>query len=333
MMSRRTLCVALFVAVLACLLRVGPGEAQQASKLKMGYSVISGTTLPLWLGKDSGLFEKYGLDVELIYHGGATKAVTAVISGDTPITQSAGTGSILARLSGSDTMIFATLVNVISVSLMVHPGIHEPKDLQGKILGVTRYGSLTDFGTRSQLQAWGMDPNRDVKIIQMGGVPESLAALRNGAIQGTALTAPDLSVAKKLGFVELADLSKLKYRYPSTNYIARESYMRSHEEVIRRFLRAVVDSIHRVKTQKDYSLRVLKKYTRMDDPEVLTDTYDVYAKRYFQFPPIPGVDEVKAVLDQEAAKNPKAREADPREFINPTYVNELVESGFIKNLQ
>lgn len=306
------------------------GQAKAPAKIRVSYSVISAASLVTWTAKDAGIFQKHGLDVDLIYIGSATKAVSATIAGDTQINQGAGTGSVLARLSGADTVWIASILDTTNQSLVVIPEIRGPQELRGRILGVTRYGSLSDFGVRKYLQQVGLDPDKDVKIIQMGGLPETLAAMQAGSIHGGALSSPILTKAKLLGFKELVDLGSLGIKYPATSYVTTETYLKSHRPLLIQFLKAVIEGAHYVKGHKEFSLNVLKKYTKIDEPPVLEDTYQIYIQRYIRPVPTPSVEEVKTVLDQ--IKDPKARTADPESFIRTDLMREIEQSGFIRSL-
>ncbi len=306
------------------------GQAKAPAKIRVSYSVISAASLVTWTAKDAGIFQKHGLDVDLIYIGSATKAVSATIAGDTQINQGAGTGSVLARLSGADTVWIASILDTTNQSLVVIPEIRGPQELRGRILGVTRYGSLSDFGVRKYLQQVGLDPDKDVKIIQMGGLPETLAAMQAGSIHGGALSSPILTKAKLLGFKELVDLGSLGIKYPATSYVTTEAYLKSHRPLLIQFLKAVIEGAHYVKARKEFSLNVLKKYTKIDEPPVLEDTYQIYIQRYIRPVPTPSVEEVKTVLDQ--IKDPKARTADPESFIRTDLMREIEQSGFIRSL-
>lgn len=327
-MGKRSL---LFLSLCFLLLpNYAAGQVKAPAKIRVSYSVISAASLVTWTAKDAGIFQKHGLDVDLIYIGSATKAVSATIAGDTQINQGAGTGSVLARLSGADTVWIASILDTTNQSLVVIPEIRGPQELRGRILGVTRYGSLSDFGVRKYLQQVGLDPDRDVKIIQMGGLPETLAAMQAGSIHGGALSSPILTKAKLLGFKELVDLGSLGIKYPATSYVTTEAYLKSHRLLLIQFLKAVIEGAHYVKARKEFSLNVLKKYTKIDEPPVLEDTYQIYIQRYIRPVPTPSVEEVKTVLDQ--IKDPKARTADPESFIRTDLMREIEQSGFIRSL-
>jgi NitT/TauT family transport system substrate-binding protein len=308
------------------------GQPKEAVKLRVSYSVISAASLVTWVAKDAGIFRKHGLDVDLIYIGSATKAVSATISGDTPITQGAGTGSVLARLSGADTVWVASILDTTNQSLVVVPAIRVAQDLRSKTLGVTRFGSLSDFGVRKYLQSVGMEPERDVKILQMGGLPETLAAMQGGFIHGGALSSPILTKAKMLGFNELIDLGTLGIKYPATSFITTESYLKTNRAVVSQFLKAIIEGAFYVKAHKDFSISVLRKYTKIAELPILEDTYQIYIQRYIRPVPTPSPEEAKTVLDQ-IKDNPKARTADPASFIRTDLMAEIEQSGFIRSLR
>jgi NitT/TauT family transport system substrate-binding protein len=307
-------------------------QSKEPIRLRITYSSISAASLVTWVAKDAGIFQKYGLDVGLIYIGGGTMAMSTTISGETQITQGAGTGSILARLSGADTVMFATILDTTPQSLMVQPDIRGPRDLKGKRLGITRFGSLSDFGVRKYLQIVGLDPDKDVRLIQMGGLPEILSGIQAGAIQGGALSSPALSKAKLLGYREMKDLGALGIKYPGTCYMTTESYIKNQRPVVVQFLKGIIESAHYVKTQKEASINVLKKYTKMNELPILEDTYQVFVQRYIRSVPVPSTEEVKTVLDQVKDKDSRARTTDYESFIRGDLMKEVEQSGFLRSL-
>ena len=301
-------------------------------RLKITYSSISAASLVTWVAKDAGIFQKHGLDVGLVYIGGGTLAMSTTLSGETQITQGAGTGSILARLSGSDAVIFATILDTTPQSLMVQPDIRGSQDLKGKKLGITRFGSLSDFGVRKYLQTVGLEPEKDVTIVQMGGIPEILGGMQGGAIHGGALSSPALTKAKQLGYREMMDLGALGIKYPGTCYMASEAYIKNQRPVVIQFLKGIIESAHYVKTNKETSINVLRKYTKVNELPILDDTYQVFVQRYIRSVPVPSTEEVKTVLDQVKDKDPRARTTDYDSFIRGDLIREIEKSGFIKSL-
>jgi NitT/TauT family transport system substrate-binding protein len=307
-------------------------QGQSLTRMRVSYSSIGAASLPTWVGTDTGIFNKHGLDVSLIYIGGGPRAMATTIANETQITQGAGTGSILARLGGADTVTVATTINTTPQSLMVIPEIRSAKELKGKKLGVTRFGALSDFGVRKYLQTVGLDAETDVTLLQIGGLPEILAAMQSGAIHGGALSSPALTKAKQLGFRELMDLGELGIRYPGTSYMTTEAYIKNHRALVIQFLKGVIESTHYLNRNKEVAIRVLKKYTKIDEPPVLEDTYQLFTQRYYRLMPTSSPEEVKTVLDQIKDKDPRARTTDYDRFIRNDLLREIEQSGFIKSL-
>lgn len=305
-------------------------QTKELTRIRMSYSSVGAASLSTWVAVDAGLFNKHGLDVGLIYIGGGPRAMATTMANETQITQGAGVGSILAKVSGADAVMFATLLDTTPQSLMVHHDLKSPQELKGKKIGVTRFGALSDFGVRKYLEKINLQPEKDVAILQLGGLPEILAAMQNGAIHGGALSSPALTKAKHLGFKELIDLGNLGIRYPGLSYMTTEAYIKTNRPVVINFLKAIIESTHYLRRNREFAIRVLKKYTKMDEQLVLDETYDLFTQRYFRLVPTPSGEEVKTVLDQ--IKDPKARRTDYDSFIRTDLIGEIEQSGFIKAL-
>jgi NitT/TauT family transport system substrate-binding protein len=196
-------------------------EAAEADKLNVCYSSIAATSFTTWVPKEAGIYKKYGLDINIFYVAGAP-AITTLISGDTQIVQGSGAAA-LSRPSGSDLNVIATTINVIPMSLVTTPDIATTQDLKGKTFGVSRFGSLTDLGLKRAVSELGLDPNKDIKMIQTGGVPENLLFLQQGLIKGALISSPTLERAKELGYKEFMNLAHLKYRYPGTALVTTDA--------------------------------------------------------------------------------------------------------------
>src|ERR1051326_3647867 len=156
-------------ALLMAFLLASPGFGAEVERLNVVYSSIAAASLSTWVPKEAGIYKKYGLDVSLIYVAGS-QAITTLISGDAQVAQGSGAASILARLGGSEVKIIGNVINVIPMSLVTTPDIAKSEDLKGKTFGVTRFGSLTDLGLRKAVSEMGLEPNKDITMIQTGGV-------------------------------------------------------------------------------------------------------------------------------------------------------------------
>lgn len=298
----------------------------------MVWSAISGSSSSLWVTKEAGLFAEHGLDVRLIAILGFFKSLPSIIAGEADLGLVGSPGSVLARLAGSDLVAIGNTTTRTVFSLMTQSSITEPQQLKGKILGVARFGTISDIGLRRVLKNHNLDPTRDVQLLQLGTPVEILAAMKAGAIHGGLLPPPLSLDAKRLGLRELMDPDTVDLRFSQSHLIVRQAYIKEHPDTLRRFMKAWVKGIHYMKTHKDFSLTVLKKYTKVDDPAALEETYKIFALKYLPPAPYPTEESVRTILDLISDFQPKAKGANPKEFIDRSFVKELEESGFIKAL-
>lgn len=305
--------------------------AAEAERLNVCYSSIAATSITTWVPYEAGIYRKYGLDVRIIYVAGA-QAITTLISGDTHIVQGSGAAAALSRLSGSDATVIGTTINVIPMSLVTLPELKTSQDLKGKTFGVSRFGSLTDLGLKRAVAELGLDPEKDIKMIQTGGVPENLLFMQQGVIQGALISSPTLEKAKELGYREFMNLANLKYRYPGTALVTTDSFIRSRPQTLNRFLKATLEGIKYAKANPDFTVRVLGKYTRTTDTPLLASAFKSYVLGYIRDIPTVTQAEMEAVLEDIATRNPKAKGVDARRFYDPAPLEQLAREGFIKEL-
>lgn len=305
-------------------------RSAHGAKLYVVYASISGTQAIGWIAKEAGIFAKHGLDVELLFTGGG-RAITSLLGGDTPLITVGGPSVIAARLAGSDVIITAHVFDTILYSLMVQPEIRTLADLKGKKVGASRFGSATDFALRYVLKQNGFDPVKDVVIFQIGGQSETLAALRAGSIHGGVIASPATAEAKRLGMRELINMGNLGVEYPHTTIATTERFLRGSRDTVLRFTRAYVEGAHRFLNDRELSLKVIGKYTKIQSRPTLEATYDDYAP-YVKKIPTPSAGSIKTVLEQLSATDPKAKSARPQEFIDGSIVSELEQQGFFKQV-
>jgi len=322
---RRTLARLGFVMLLACWL--SSSAQAQLVKLKAAYSSESSWSLATWVAYDAELFKKYGLAVDLVLIRSAATITAALIAGETPMIQLGGNGTIQAALQGADTVNVQTLVPIIPQSLVVSADIKSTEDLKGKRLGVSRFGALSDLVIRHYLRKFGLDPAKDVTIVQVGGIPELLAAMKAGAISGGSLSPPVLTAAKKAGFRELGDFESLDYKYPAVAIATTRGFIQRQRSTALNFLRAEIEGIHAIRTQKNFAMNVLKKYMRISDPDIIEEGYR-YALRFIQPRPLPTVEETRAVLEE--LKRPDAK---PENFIDLSLMQELDREKFFEKFK
>ena len=321
----------IFGLVLSLHVLAGSVSAQN-TKIKVAYPTTVGSMAVLWVAKEAKLFEKHGLEVELIYVAGSSRVVQAMLAKDIPISEIAIPAVIQANLAGADLVMLAGPNHKPGQKIMVRPEIKRREDLKGKKIGITRFGTSDDFLLRYVLGQWNLQPDRDVALIQMGGSPEILAGLASRGVDGGMLSSPLHLQAAKFGYSLLADLSTIGVDYQGAGVVTSRSYMREAPDTVRRYLRAYVEALHRFKTDKNFSIRVIGKYTRIADIEALEETYQHYAVKVMPKVPYPTLKGIQMVLDEIGSRTSKAKSLTPENFIDVSYLKELEQNGFIKKL-
>ena len=306
-------------------------QEKKLERIRVGGGSASATQMSMWLAKEAGLYEKNGLSVEAISIPGSSLALQAMLAGEVPIIQLGGGASIQANFSGADTVIVATIVRKFLFSIFARPGIERMEDLRGKIFGATRFGTLSDLASRFALRFYGIDPDRDITMVQTGGPSETVTAMIAGKVQAAAISPPATLQARKLKLKEILDLSKLDVEYHVNGVVTSRSYLRTHEDTVRRFLRAYIEGAARGQKDKAFAMKAMGKYFRTDDKEVLEDTYESVIKA-FSIPPYPSTRGIANLLQDLEKTNPKARGAKPEDFSDSRLVRELDQTGFIKSV-
>ena len=254
----KNLCVTLTSMVLT--LSLGSLSQAQMTRLNVGYSAISGDQLPAWVAKDTGIFAKNGLDVQLIFFTGGSTAILALVSGDVPITQVSGPGLVSSALGGSDAVFVAAGITSLNYVLMGKPGVKAIEQLKGGTLAISRFGSATDSIARFALKKVGLTPGKDVTLIQVGSGPERLSALQTGRVTAAVINPPSSFIAEKRGMAVLADVAQMGLVFQHTGAATTKRYIREHNDTVRRYVRAHVEAVHRMWTDKEASIRALAKF-------------------------------------------------------------------------
>jgi NitT/TauT family transport system substrate-binding protein len=319
-------------ATLVLSVAVARAADRPLQKINVAFSSISGNMAPLWVTVDKGFFRKYGLDVQVILIESGTTTAQALVAGDISFATLAGPAVIQSNLRGADTVMIAGIVNTLTFQLFTDKTITRPDQFKNKSVGVTRYGSATDFAMRYALDKYGLDADKEVSILQLGNVPALLAAMEAGKIQGAMLSAPTSLRARKLGYPMLADLQMLGLEYQHTSVATSRALLKAKPDLARDFLRAYIEGIHYAKTHRRETLEVLAKYLRTDDKEVLDDTYESIVRTLVPEKPYPTLKGVQIILRELGAKDAVARSARPEQFVDASIVKELDGSGFIDRL-
>ena len=306
-------------------------QAAAPAQVRAAFVSIAGSMLPAWLAEDRGIYERYGLDVELTYIAGQAKIAEALLSGDidfgiTPAPSAMGPG-----LQGADLVMVASWANKSAFSLYAQPGINTVEDLRGKRIGTSRRGSLSEQWAVEILGRYGMEPERDYVILPMGGQPEQLAGLQNGAVDAAALGVPTNVLARKLGLNEVLKHKENALEFASVGLVTSRRYLAEHPQVAERFLKATAEGVAMMMQDTEAAVAVLAERTRVDDRELLEESLDFERHRTSR-DMIASREGLQAAMDSLAINNPAAETANPMDYVDFSLVRKLNESGFIAGL-
>lgn len=302
-------------------------RAQEKRDLRGAYVSPSYSQSINWIAKETGAFAKHGLNVELIYMSGG-RSTQALVAGSIDFSSNAGPPLVQAGLGGADPVLIVSSITVPIFSVIVRPEIAKPEDLRGKIIGSSGLNNLSYFITRRVLKKWHLEPDRDVKII---GTANRLAAMQQGLIQGTLLSPPENFAAVKLGFKALGEVADMGINYSYAGIISSKKFVREHPETTMRFTRAHLEALALLLRDKPAAVRIVEKYSRISDRAVLDNAYEAFA-RYWRHTPVPDREGVRAIIEDLASQEPKARNAVPENFIDPSFVRKAAQEGLIDKL-
>jgi NitT/TauT family transport system substrate-binding protein len=318
-----------FAALLVCAFALS-AQAQGLKKIRWGQTSIGASQWIPWIAKDAKLYEKNGLDVEIILLRGSGQTSQAMIGGSifaSPVT----TATLMAaNLSGADLVTVAHTVAAVQGKLLTKPEIRKPEDLKGKKVASSGLGSLGDFMYRVAMRKYGLNPDKDVIWFTVGTPPERLQALASGAVDAADLSYPSDAQGEKMGFRVLWD-ARVEVPYPSMSVVTRRKSVQEDRDTVMRMVRAHVEGIHFLKANKEGSLKILSKYLRTNDRDLLEGSYDIYNKDFIATP-YPIVSGLQLAYEQVAQRRPEIHQHKPEEFVDPSFIAELDKSGFIKKL-
>ena len=299
-----------------------------AQSLKVPFAALSPNYAPLWIADQAGLFKKYGLDVQLIYISAGSVIVPAILSGQVDIANMSSAPALTAWARGAELSAVGVTSNRLLHVIMTRASIKRPEELKNKKIGGDRYGSLSDLILRAALRHYNLVPDRDVAVIQSGGLPERLGALKVGAVDGAIVTGDTALEAEKLGFHKLIDLSQLPIQYPSSTIIVSKSFLAVKRDTVKRFLRGWIEGIKTAKTDKEYTVSVMQKFLKTSDRSVLDKIFEVY-KTVHEKIPIPDPKLMGVALTQLAATVPQTNQLKVEDFTDRSLIAELESEGFI----
>ena len=297
-----------------------------AAPIRIAYSSISAAMLPLFVAKDKKLFDKQGVDVEITYIRGI--AIEALIANEVQFTRASPPTVVGATLRGADLAVIANTINVPVFSLMARADLRRPEDLRGKKIGVTSLGDSPDLVLSMILDKFGLQRGRDVTVMAIrGGMPDMILAVSKGFVDGAMISAPSNLRGMKLGLRELIDSADLGVPYLNSPLSTRRAFIKTNRDIVLKVLRAYYQGVQETHNDRDGAMKILAKYTRVSEPEILAESYRIYGQKHLQKTisvDLEGVRQLLKSLGKEAAS------ANPGQFVDASLVQELEKEGLFQ---
>ncbi len=317
----------LSLSISVALLFVASSVWAQA-KLRINWTAVTGAQSGVYVAQEEGLFKKNGLEVELVHIPSSSRGIQAILAGEIAMSYMDGSNAAQANLKGAGLALVVGATNRMVFSLMAKPEITKITDLRGKKIGITRVGSSTHTSALYALNQAGLKPT-DYQILPLMEVPNILTALMAGQIDAGVVSPPTNSRARKGGFNELMNIAKEGPESVSVAIGTTRAYIKANEDTVRRVVRAYSEAVQLFKANKAVAIRVLQKYTKVKDEDILEDAYTQF-REYLAYPPYVSRKGIEAILSELGEKSPEAKAAKPDDFMDMRFVAELEKEGFFK---
>jgi len=320
------------IVLLGPILLMLPSHLQAAERIHTAYfSPAPGASAVIWVAKEARLFDKHGLDVAPVLIPSSVRTLQAILAGESAIAESAGPAVVSARLAGGDVVAIAGSVNILTYYFVTLPSIKRAEELKGKIGANQSPGTIADFALRVSLRKLGLDPAKDVSLRSIGVLYDRIAAMQKGIVQFTVVTEAEKPIVDKLGYSVLLDLISLRIPFPQRGIYTTGKTIKEQPDTVRRYMRAYVEAIHYFKTRKEETIKIISKYSRVEDRNVLEHTWSWFTQNMPEnaYPPLEGY---QVVLQEMASTNPKAAALNAKDLLDTRFVKELEDGGFIASL-
>ena len=308
-----------------------PGSRVHGEKFVIAWSAVSALNSPFWVMNDADLLKQEGLDMELVYIASSPTVARATLAGDIVLSGANSQVIVDAGLNGADLVAMGAITNVVAFYVMAAPEIKTVNDLKGKVVGVTRFGASTDFGMRMLLSKYGLEPSKEVPMIQIGGMPELAAALSKKTVFAAPMSQPMVYLAQQAGMQMIANLAKEEIPFMHIGLTTSKKWIREHRPQAKAFIRAYGRAIYFMHTRREETRKIFAKYTKINDPGMLDGSIQ-YGYDFMEKVPLVKTAAFQGTLDQIAKTNPKAKQAKPEQFFDNSLVQELIDEGFFAKL-
>lgn len=308
-----------------------PSSYAQVQSLTVGYSALTGAQAILHVIRDGSIFKKYGFEVNPVLIAGGSRAAMALIAGDFKILFTAAAPIVNPAARGADIVIIAGLANKLDYSFFASSEIKDPKDLKGKTIAISQPGTQGDFFARYLLVRWGLVPDKDAAMLQIGTQPDRFRALQTGRVQATMLQVPNTLMARRLGFTELAKAEDIDLEYQGTVVASTSSFLKSQPDVAKRFAKALVEGIHYYKTNRQRSIESIQKLLKLADPDLAEESYRFYSK-LVSLLPYPTLKGLQTILEERSQGDPLVAKLKPESLVDVEALREIEKEGFVSRL-
>ncbi len=300
-----------------------------ADKVRIGYTAPGPQHGLLWLGDTAGLFKKNNLDVEIIYMPGNISA-PSLMAGEIQFGQMTGALMSPIRLQGGDPVMLVSVQELLDDRLVVRPGINKPEELKGKRIAISRFGAASHMRVLNILPRYGLS-EKDVTFLQIGDTPARIIAMSGNAVDASSFSPPDHLAAQQAGMKIILNMAELNIYYQGTGLVATQRYITKNRDLIRRMVKSYVEAIHLVRTNPEVTKRAFVKYRKTKDDKQLEDAYQTLRETVKQ-KPYPNMESFKTIFKDVSDRLPAAKSANPREFVDTSFLEELDKSGYIDGL-
>jgi ABC-type nitrate/sulfonate/bicarbonate transport system substrate-binding protein len=316
---------------LVVMLFILPDSSGAADKIRIGYSGATVSNAMLWVTEEGKLFQRNGVDPQILYLQ-TTLGQTAMIAGEIDMCVYSGSLLSSARLQGVDVVMVTSFLNKPLYRLVVRSEIRTVADLKGKRLGITRFRTVTDSMTRLLVGRLGLDPDKDISYVQVGDVPVLLASLSTGRIiDGAIIQPPYYLKAVASGMRVLVNMQEMEIPVQQTGLNTTQKFIAKSPDIARRVVKSVIEGIHLMRTNPAVAKRALSRRMQIKDEKELEDTYQLL-KSFVQIKPYPTLEGFKTIFEDLAKRVPAAKNANPKDYVDTRFIDELDRSGYIDTL-
>jgi len=322
--ARRSLLAILFILQV-----VGSDGACAADKVRIGYTSPGPQHGILWIADVSGLFKRNNLDIEVIYMPGNISA-PSLMSGELQFGQMTGALMSPVRLQGGDPVMLVSIQELLDDRLMARPNITKPEELKGKRIAISRFGAASHMRVLNMLPRFGLT-EKDVTFLQIGDTPARIIAMVGNSADASTFSPPDHLASQLAGMRTLLNMAELNIFYQGTGLVATQRYITKNRDIARRMVKSYIEAIHIVKTNSEETKRALVKYRKTKDPKQLEDAYQTL-RETVKAKPYPNLEAFKTIFKDVSDRIPAAKTANPKEFVDTSFLEELDKSGYIDGL-